>query len=101
MREFLKLCVASKAKLLGMLALIAMAIPARAQDTPVLEQLAAHNVVGDLPSADTARKTQRHRYLGRRSRLRGCEMLQSGAGKDLQPATFRSTLTLLKGQGHR
>ena len=56
MRGFLKLCVASKAKLLGMLALIAMAIPARAQDTPVLEQLAAHNVVGDSPSQDTRAK---------------------------------------------
>ena len=56
MRGFLKLCVASTVKLLGMLALIAMAITARAQDTPVLEQLAAHNVVWDSPSQDTRAK---------------------------------------------
>ncbi|MFM8984024.1 MAG: DUF5703 domain-containing protein, partial [Spartobacteria bacterium] len=34
------------------LALLAAATPARAQDTPVLEQLATHNVVWDSPSAD-------------------------------------------------
>jgi hypothetical protein len=36
----------------SILALLAAATPARAQDTPVLEQLAAHNVVWDSPSAD-------------------------------------------------
>jgi endo-1,4-beta-xylanase len=36
----------------AILALLAAAIPARAQDTPVPEQLAAHNVVGDSPSQD-------------------------------------------------
>ena len=36
----------------AILALLAAATPARAQDTPVPEQLAAHNVVGDSPSQD-------------------------------------------------
>jgi hypothetical protein len=37
---------------LSILALLAVATPVRAQATPVLEQLAAHNVVWDSPSAD-------------------------------------------------
>ena len=53
---FLKLRIASTVKFIGILALLAVAIPARAQDTPVLEQLAAHNVVGDSPSQDTRAK---------------------------------------------
>jgi hypothetical protein len=36
----------------SILALLAAATPARAQATPVLKQLAAHNVVWDSPSAD-------------------------------------------------
>jgi hypothetical protein len=36
----------------SILALLAAATPARAQDTPILEQLAAHNVVWDSPSQD-------------------------------------------------
>ena len=35
-----------------LLALLAGVSPARAQDTPVLEQLAAHNVIWDSPSQD-------------------------------------------------
>ena len=40
----------------SILALLAAATPARAQDTPVLEQLAAHNVVGGSPSQDARAK---------------------------------------------
>jgi hypothetical protein len=36
----------------SILALVAAATPARAQDTPVLEQLVAHHVVWDSPSQD-------------------------------------------------
>jgi len=52
MPDFLNLCTPSKAKFLGMLVLLAAATPARADATPVLEQLAAYNVVWDSPSKD-------------------------------------------------